>query len=361
MVNFKNFITMMGSLKESGQFYLFAFCLLLLINWSQNVSAQHYQTFKSSIAYKERYLAESSYNSCKDPLVKSSKVSATSEVANRGASNAVLWGDSVWTAEKSDFNQALLINLGSEKNVTGIATQGRANSNEYVIEYRIQYGSNGVDWTDYKEVDGLAKIFRGNTDGDYIVRNDFEHPIIAHWIRINPTKWQDRISLRVELYGCNYKPDVIHFNGAAILRRDLSLHPVTSLREFFHFRFKTSKENGILIYSRGTQGDYLAIQLVENRLLLNINLGGRLETSMALGSMLDDNTFHEVIISREKRDIILSVDRVRIRDKICGEFLKLNLDRTFYIGGVPTIEEGVNFTNILHSAFWTKVFSPTFL
>ena len=62
--------------------------------------------------------------------------------------------------------------------------------------------------------------------------------------------------------------------------------------------------------------EFFKLQLVENRLLLNINLGGRSETSMALGSLLDDNTFHEVFISRERRDVILSVDRVRIRDRV---------------------------------------------
>ena len=60
-------------------------------------------------------------------------------------------------------------------------------------------------------------------------------------------------------------------------------------------RFKTNSENGVILYSRGSQGDYIALQLVENRLLLNINLGHvpgkspmELETSMALGSLLDD-------------------------------------------------------------------------
>jgi len=42
------------------------------------------------------------------------------------------------TAEHSDFEQALVVDLGSEKNVTGIATQGRSHSDEYVMEYRIQ-------------------------------------------------------------------------------------------------------------------------------------------------------------------------------------------------------------------------------
>lgn len=47
-------------------------------------------------------------------------------------------------------------------------------------------------------------MFKGNTDGDTVFKNEFEVPIIAQWIRINPTRWRDRISMRVELYGCDY-------------------------------------------------------------------------------------------------------------------------------------------------------------
>lgn len=49
-----------------------------------------------------------------------------------------------------------------------------------------------------------TKLFKGNTDGDNIRHNIFEVPIIAQWVRINPTRWRDRISLRAELYGCDY-------------------------------------------------------------------------------------------------------------------------------------------------------------
>lgn len=83
-----------------------------------------------------------------------------------------------------------------------------------------------------------------------------------------------------------------------MIRRDLSKYPVTSLRETIRLRFKTNKEDGVLVYARGSQGDYLALQLAENRLVLNVNLGSRRETSMMLGSLLDDNNFHDVTISR---------------------------------------------------------------
>ena len=251
-------------------------------------------TYESSSNYYERYLLDSPYNLCRDPLIRGANVTATSEATQRTALMSRLWGGSAWTADNSDLSQALVIDLGLIKNVTGIATQGRAHSEEYIREFRIQYGTNGKDFQNYLEVDGTPKLFRGNEDGDYVQRNDFEQPIIAQWIKINPTRWADRISLRVELYGCDYIPDVLHFNGKSMIKRDLSRHPVTSIRDSFRFRFKTNNENGVILYSRGSQGDYIALQMVESRLLLNINLGATLETSMALGSLLDDNIFHEV-------------------------------------------------------------------
>ena len=78
-------------------------------------------------------------------------------------------------------------------------------------------------------------------------------------------RWADRISMRVELYGCEYIPDVLHFNGQSMIKRDMSSHPVASLRDTLRLRFKTNHENGVLFYSKGSQGDYMALQLVENR------------------------------------------------------------------------------------------------
>ena len=43
-------------------------------------------------------------------------------------------------------------------NVTGIATQGRNALKEYVMEYAISYGSNGLDYADYREIDGSTKV-----------------------------------------------------------------------------------------------------------------------------------------------------------------------------------------------------------
>lgn len=289
----------------------------------------------------------SEYN-CNEPLLETAKLSATSQLRERGPENARLNAGSAWTAQQSDFEQQLMIDLGTVRNVTRIEIQGRPHSSEYVTEFSISYGFNGQDYIDYKEPGGNTKLFKGNKDGDSTRHNSFEVPIIAQWIRINPTRWQNRISLRVELYGCHYESENVYLNGSGLIRYDLLREPISATRETIRFRFKTAQANGILLYSRGTQGDYLALQIKDNRMVLNMDLGSRIMTSLSVGSLLDDNIWHDVVISRNRRDIMFSVDRVIVEKKIKGEFDKLNLNRAFYIGGVPNMQDGLivqqNFT-----------------
>lgn len=101
----------------------------------------------------------------------------------------------------------------------------------------------------------------------------FDVPIIAQWIRINPTRWKDRISLRVELYGCEYYAETLFFNGTSLVSLDLLREPISASRETIQFRFKTSHANGVLLFSKGTQGDFIALQLYENKMILNMKLG----------------------------------------------------------------------------------------
>jgi contactin associated protein-like 2 len=65
----------------------------------------------------------------------------------------------------------------------------------------------------------------------------------------------------------------LFFNGSSLVSLDLLRDPIAAIRESIRFRFKTSNANGIVMYSRGTQGDYIALQLKENQMILNMNLG----------------------------------------------------------------------------------------
>ncbi|XP_012283135.1 neurexin-4 isoform X1 [Orussus abietinus] len=292
---------------------------------------------------------------CNLPLLDKAELKATTSLPERGPENARLNGGNAWTASSSDFAQYLIIDLGQVMNITAVATQGRAHHSEYVMEYGISYGTNGLDYVDFKEEEGNAKMFKGNVNGDTIKLNKFEVPIIAQWVRINPTRWRDRISLRIELYGCDYVSDVLAFNGSSLVRWDLLREPIETDRHSIRFRFKTNHADGVLVYSRGTQGDFLALQLRDNRMLLNIDLGSGVMTSLSVGSLLDDNMWHDVVISRNRKNIAFSVDRVLIKGRIKGEFHRLDLNRALYIGGVPNKQEGLvviqNFTGCVENFY----------
>lgn len=57
----------------------------------------------------------------------------------------------------------------------------------------------------------MLQMFKGNDGADAVKYNVFEVPIIAQWVRINPTRWRDRISMRAELYGCEYGEFPVYF------------------------------------------------------------------------------------------------------------------------------------------------------
>ena len=69
-----------------------------------------------------------------------------------------LSGRIAWSAGNSDFGQYFVIDLGETKNVTAIATQGRPYTSEFVQEYRIEYGNNGMDFSEYKDAEGNTKV-----------------------------------------------------------------------------------------------------------------------------------------------------------------------------------------------------------
>uniref|UniRef100_A0A8C2P815 Uncharacterized protein n=1 Tax=Capra hircus TaxID=9925 RepID=A0A8C2P815_CAPHI len=98
------------------------------------------------------------------------------------------WGKfNAWTAQTNSASEWLQIDLGSQKRVTGIITQG----------------DDGVTWTEYKDPEtSKSKIFPGNMDNNSHKKNIFEVPFQARFVRIQPVAWHNRITLRVELLGC---------------------------------------------------------------------------------------------------------------------------------------------------------------
>jgi len=91
------------------------------------------------------------------------------------------------------------------KLVTGVATQGNPHHYWFVIRYNLLYSSDGVTWSYYEHEGqpGSRKVFAANQDSNTTITIQLQPPIRAMYLRIAPLAWQEKIAIRVEIYGCN--------------------------------------------------------------------------------------------------------------------------------------------------------------
>ncbi|KAL9951746.1 hypothetical protein ACROYT_G044470 [Oculina patagonica] len=117
-------------------------------------------------------------------------------------SGEVFWG--AWCSNKLNKKQFLQINLGHERLMSGVASQGYM-AGMFVFKYKAYYSTDGKDWQAYKEPGANAtKEFLGNRDNDTVNRTFFTQPVKAKYIRFNPVAWNVNgyICMRVEIYEC---------------------------------------------------------------------------------------------------------------------------------------------------------------
>ncbi|KAH0630993.1 hypothetical protein JD844_004444 [Phrynosoma platyrhinos] len=99
-----------------------------------------------------------------------------------------------------------LVDLLHPKIIHGIKTQGARQkfSNLYISQFVIFYSLDGERWKGYKgNATSSETIFFGNVGASGVKDNFFDPPIVARYIRLHPTHFSIRNTLRMELIGCD--------------------------------------------------------------------------------------------------------------------------------------------------------------
>ncbi|KAM6900735.1 contactin-associated protein-like 2a [Xenentodon cancila] len=247
-----------------------------------------------------------------------------------------------WSPLDSDHYQWLQVDLGSRKQVSAIATQGRYSSSDWTTRYRLLYSDSGRNWKPYHQ-DGNIWAFSGNSNSESAVRHELQQGIVARFLRLIPLAWSEegRIGLRIEVYGCSYWADVINFDGQGVISYRFKVKKMKIIKDVIALRFKTSESEGVILHGEGQQGDYITLELRKAKLLLQINLGSNQygsimgHTSVTTGSLLDDNHWHSVVIERYRRNVNFTLDRHTQHFRTNGEFDQLDLDYELSFGGMP--------------------------
>ena len=91
-----------------------------------------------------------------------------------------------------------------------LATQGRADENQWVTSYQLKTSVTGLE-LEFEHVtssSGDIVTFNANSDRDTVVTNTFS-PRVARYVRLYPQTWNVHIALRWEVYGCAENCSVI--------------------------------------------------------------------------------------------------------------------------------------------------------
>ncbi|XP_072519216.1 milk fat globule EGF and factor V/VIII domain containing b isoform X1 [Salminus brasiliensis] len=111
-----------------------------------------------------------------------------------------------WTAATNSRSEWLQVDLLSPKRITGIVTQGAKDFGnvQFVSAFKIAYSDDAQHWTVVKDDKTKTdKIFPGNSDNNVHKKNVFEPPFYARFVRFLPWVWHERITVRMELLGCD--------------------------------------------------------------------------------------------------------------------------------------------------------------
>ncbi|XP_077375181.1 lactadherin-like isoform X1 [Festucalex cinctus] len=111
-----------------------------------------------------------------------------------------------WSPSQNNRTEWIQVDLEKTKRLTGIITQGAKDFGvvQFVSVFKVAYSSDGESWSIVKDINtGSDKLFQGNIDNNSHMKNVFEPPFYARFVRVVPWEWNERITLRMELLGCD--------------------------------------------------------------------------------------------------------------------------------------------------------------
>ncbi|XP_032218080.2 uncharacterized protein LOC5517708 isoform X2 [Nematostella vectensis] len=101
----------------------------------------------------------------------------------------------------------LQVDLGSEKLITKVSTQGKQEFDFWVTEYVLSILKGG-SWSWYIDSSNKIRYFDGNSDRHTVVSHRLLPSVQTRYIRIHPLQYSKYACLRVDFFGCSIDPPI---------------------------------------------------------------------------------------------------------------------------------------------------------
>uniref|UniRef100_A0A3Q2PKF3 Contactin associated protein like 3 n=1 Tax=Fundulus heteroclitus TaxID=8078 RepID=A0A3Q2PKF3_FUNHE len=208
--------------------------------------------------------------------------------------------------------QWLEVDLGERTKITAVATQGRYGSSDWLTSYQLMFSDTGHNWKQYRQEDSIGS-FPGNSNADSVVQYKLQQPAVARFLRLVPLDWNPtgRIGLRLEAYGCPYTSDMVSFDGSSSLTYWPGPAPRRGSKPVVSLKFKTMRNSGTLLQAEGQDGLELSLELDRGKLQLLLRDGTTptFNPLTSLGSLLDDQHWHHVVLRQKNSQLNFTVDK----------------------------------------------------
>ncbi|XP_053192277.1 neurexin 3a isoform X1 [Scomber japonicus] len=156
--------------------------------------------------------------------------------------------------------------------------------------------------------------------------------IIGHWGRGLAHMMAEQAKSKAR------EENVATFRGSEYFCYDLSQNPIQSSSDEITLSFKTWQRNGLILHT-GKSADYVNLALKDGAVSLVINLGsGAFEAIVEpVNGKFNDNSWHDVKVTRNLRQVTISVDGILTTTGYTQEdYTMLGSDDFFYVGGSPS-------------------------
>uniref|UniRef100_A0A8D2C3S3 Contactin-associated protein-like 3 n=1 Tax=Sus scrofa TaxID=9823 RepID=A0A8D2C3S3_PIG len=202
-----------------------------------------------------------------------------------------------WSPLVSNKYQWLQIDLGERMEVTAVATQGGYGSSDWVTSYLLMFSDGGRNWKQYRREESI---------------------------------WSE----------------MVNFDGKSSLLYTFHEKSMNPDQDVISLKFKTRENNGVLLHREGQNGKHITLELVKGKLILFLNSGDANQPSpdtLTLGSLLDDQHWHSVLIELLNTDVNFTVDTHTHHFQAKGGSSYLDLDYEISFGGIPGHRKSVVF------------------
>uniref|UniRef100_A0A8B9LFK3 Contactin associated protein-like 5a n=1 Tax=Astyanax mexicanus TaxID=7994 RepID=A0A8B9LFK3_ASTMX len=227
-------------------------------------------------------------------------------------------GGGGWSPQLTDRAPWLQLDLRERKEVTAVATQGRYGSHDWVSAYMLLYSDTGRVWKQYRHEDSVG---------------------VSPRLLLPSNVTSSARDLHVVLF--SVESYVADFDGRSSLLYRFNQKSMSTVKDVISLRFKSRQAEGVLLHGEGQRGDYITLELHRGRLALHLNLDDtRVRSSsgrmvVTLGSLLDDQHWHSVLIERFNKQVNFTLDRHTQHFRAKGDGDSLEVDYELSFGGIP--------------------------